>query len=459
MKKRQVKSIRLGLVSGVILGAILLMCRPAHATPTIIGALNNFDVYNETPDCEQGFEIELHGVSTADIVSTYGNSDYGIPHEVDVPGGVRVRYESVWDGSVFVTCTPVSAPEHFGVTLRRPASTIEYNWLTADPANPGMLTRSGTPVTLPQPVPTIDTSGPTPFVRTTMTNGTAGSDAVWVRRYGRAFNREVQLDELLVDNPVVMDTPALTGQFELVDGGASLLDDEPLTAGDAANIFVIEVYQYTGPYDDSHTPSCTGQCAGTMGALIGTVMTATNLAEQTAAAATSAACTGDCGGDGVVTVNELVVCVNMALGGGNACPACDANGDGMVTINEIVAAVNAALGGCPTPPVTFTEIQQTMFTPRCAMPGCHDAASKMGNLDLTAGSSYAQLVNVPPNIPSAAQAGLLRVSPGSPDTSFLMIKLQGPPPVEGSRMPLTGAPLSTDQIALIRDWILQGANP
>jgi len=60
------------------------------------------------------------------------------------------------------------------------------------------------------------------------------------------------------------------------------------------------------------------------------------------------ACVGDCNGDGSVTVNELILMVNIALGilPPSACPAGDANHDGNVTITEIIAAVNNALNGC-----------------------------------------------------------------------------------------------------------------
>ncbi len=60
-------------------------------------------------------------------------------------------------------------------------------------------------------------------------------------------------------------------------------------------------------------------------------------------------CLGDCGGDGEVTVDELIIMVNAALGNAPAsqCPAGDRNSDGEITIDEIVAAVSNALGGCP----------------------------------------------------------------------------------------------------------------
>ena len=60
-------------------------------------------------------------------------------------------------------------------------------------------------------------------------------------------------------------------------------------------------------------------------------------------------CVGDCNGDGQVTVNELIVMVNIALGNAplSQCTAGDANTDGEITINEIIAAVNNTLSGCP----------------------------------------------------------------------------------------------------------------
>ena len=172
-------------------------------------------------------------------------------------------------------------------------------------------------------------------------------------------------------------------------------------------------------------------------------------------------CDGDCNGDGSVTVNELVVCVTMALGTSDACHACDGNGDGTVTINEIIAAVNAALNGCAAlPTVTLAQIQQTIFTPLCATLGCHSGPSPTGSLSLEDGQSHGQLVNVPPIVTLAAQAGQLRVDPGHPENSFLLVKVSGTPPLgEGSPMPLTGNALTPAQIEMIRDWILEGANP
>jgi hypothetical protein len=62
-------------------------------------------------------------------------------------------------------------------------------------------------------------------------------------------------------------------------------------------------------------------------------------------------CVGDCNGDMVVTVDELLTMVNIALGNANvsACTAGDANGNGQITVDEILTAVNNALNGCLVP--------------------------------------------------------------------------------------------------------------
>jgi hypothetical protein len=54
---------------------------------------------------------------------------------------------------------------------------------------------------------------------------------------------------------------------------------------------------------------------------------------------------GDCNGDGLVTIDDLVRAVAVALGTANVstCPAADLDGNGIVTIAELIAAVRAAL--------------------------------------------------------------------------------------------------------------------
>lgn len=64
---------------------------------------------------------------------------------------------------------------------------------------------------------------------------------------------------------------------------------------------------------------------------------------------TGRACIGDCDGDGSVSIGELVVGVNIALGQAalDRCPAFEEGGDGMLTVDRLLLGVNAALSGCP----------------------------------------------------------------------------------------------------------------
>jgi len=59
-------------------------------------------------------------------------------------------------------------------------------------------------------------------------------------------------------------------------------------------------------------------------------------------------CPGDCTNDAAVSVEELILGVNIALGNADVgdCSALDSNGSGTIDVNELVSAVNAALQGC-----------------------------------------------------------------------------------------------------------------
>jgi len=81
---------------------------------------------------------------------------------------------------------------------------------------------------------------------------------------------------------------------------------------------------------------------------------ATILAAAIAAPA-AAQCPADCNGDMEVTVDELVIAMNIALGAAalDDCTAADTNGDGAVTVDEVVAAIDTALKGCSGQPGAF----------------------------------------------------------------------------------------------------------
>ena len=79
----------------------------------------------------------------------------------------------------------------------------------------------------------------------------------------------------------------------------------------------------------------------------------------------AAQCVGDCAGDGEVTINDLIVGVNIALGDQpvSNCPAF-ANQEGEVTIAQLIRGVNNAQNGCPaTPTPTATPSATPTDTP------------------------------------------------------------------------------------------------
>jgi hypothetical protein len=171
-------------------------------------------------------------------------------------------------------------------------------------------------------------------------------------------------------------------------------------------------------------------------------------------------CSGDCNGDGRITVSEIVLAVNIVLARTelSACPSADGDGDGGVSISDVVRAVNGSLLGCVAPlaPV-FADIQARVFSPRCAESFCHDATTRAGDLSLDEDAAFAELVGVAADNAAARAAGLLRVAAGDPSASFLIVKLGDPSAEFGSRMPLVGTALSSQEIAAISEWIADGA--
>ena len=126
-------------------------------------------------------------------------------------------------------------------------------------------------------------------------------------------------------------------------------------------------------------------------------------------------------------------------------PRCSRSAPFCRYVGLIVAAVFYGCAG-DGPPVSdtsgeFAQIQTTIFNPNCLGAGCHNSQSQAGGLDLSQGVSYDELVGITPENPVAAARGLVRVEPFDPANSFLIVKLVGPPPGEGTRMPQGMNPL------------------
>ncbi len=73
------------------------------------------------------------------------------------------------------------------------------------------------------------------------------------------------------------------------------------------------------------------------------------------------ACTGNCNGDGQVTIDEIIVGVNMALGllPLTVCPIFDRDGSGAIEIDELIAAIDSSQRGCPITPASGTASPTT----------------------------------------------------------------------------------------------------
>ena len=139
-----------------------------------------------------------------------------------------------------------------------------------------------------------------------------------------------------------------------------------------------------------------------------------------------------------------------AVGVSLVAAACAGNGAGLDANGQPIGT-----GGGTPPPLTadFQSIQDNIFTPICTH--CHSGAGAPEGLELDAAHSYALLVGIPSN----EDASRLRVQPGAPDESYLVLKLEGSPAIVGAQMPFGGPPLPQASIDVVRAWIANGALP
>jgi len=140
-------------------------------------------------------------------------------------------------------------------------------------------------------------------------------------------------------------------------------------------------------------------------------------------------------------------------------------GNGSATLRAVATDVNGNVGSSgiltvsvvnAAPAATLTQIQQVVFSPRCA--GCHNGSQPPGgalpgSLDLRAGSSFASLVGVP----SIEQPTRTRVAVNEPESSYLILKLEGAAGISGARMPFGGPFLDPATIDEVKSWIGAGA--
>jgi hypothetical protein len=119
--------------------------------------------------------------------------------------------------------------------------------------------------------------------------------------------------------------------------------------------------------------------------------------------------------------------------------------DSKVPIADSLEIHISVLGTIHT--VSFSSQIQPIFNSQCT--NCHGGS---GGLTITAGASYNNMVNVDAQ---SSCTSLKRVLPNNANNSVLYRKVSGT--TCGNRMP-GGVPMNADEIALIQDWINQGAN-
>lgn len=312
--------------SRALLLALVAAPIAVHAqTVTMFGALANFDVLNDTGQDAHGFEIELDGISPANVPYYFSATRYGGPQIVPIQNGVVVRYSSPWDPvkQQFTITTVVPASftptfghscvltnivgcDHYGVVATVNPTNVIYRWLVADPNNLGaLMPYAGPNVSIPQPTVTVvppqqigaapnvvfqiqvPPPPPPPVPKPVPQFG----DAQWVKVYKTELQREVGLDELVDDNPIVPQDPGLleTGwkllQFNPTSNGNSgiLRNQGGLGSGSHSVLRRYEHYKYSGAYNPTdHSaacidPTCATPGAGEVGDFIGAQNAAVNV--------------------------------------------------------------------------------------------------------------------------------------------------------------------------------------
>lgn len=94
-------------------------------------------------------------------------------------------------------------------------------------------------------------------------------------------------------------------------------------------------------------------------------------------------CFGDCNDDGAVTVDEILVMIEIALGPQPLanCTQGDINGDAQISVDELLVAVGLALTGCPPPgeptpsPAATSSATATVATPSATVAASPAAAT------------------------------------------------------------------------------------
>lgn len=310
--------------------ALVLLASPiaAHAqSASIFGQLGNFDAANFEGQDAFGFEVQLEGVQASELTQSWTGNKFGNPKIVPYATGVYVRYQSPYDAVAqrFTVATVPHAPntafagtcymgslaywqagcDHFGVHMAytaQPTATA-YRWMFADPANPGQLIASANNIFVPTPVytwlpPATPAAPPVLVAEIRLPDPPPApvpqyGDATWVKVFKTELAREVALDELTGDNPIVpQDATQVETAWKLMQAsppgarkqrGKHVNQGAP-NSGSRSVIRRYETYTYTGAYNPvTHEAMCGGDAtcnspmAGELGDMQVVQMAAANI--------------------------------------------------------------------------------------------------------------------------------------------------------------------------------------
>ncbi|MBY0111576.1 MAG: immunoglobulin domain-containing protein [Phycisphaerales bacterium] len=218
----------------------------ANAAITTIGGLSNFDCPNNTGEICDEFEIELEGPQVEDVYYTWGNYNYGKPaiSRNATLTGTLLTYKLAGHQ------TNPGAIEHFGVTLRA------INLLTATTCrwkHNGAVVSSGQfaspPIIIPQTQEVENPENPEQEIEVETIeppeNPENPEQGVWIRRYYVSVPREVNLGELMPDDPLIVNSTPIEPETELMEPGQTRTHTEVLHPEDdlQSMVLVVETYQ------------------------------------------------------------------------------------------------------------------------------------------------------------------------------------------------------------------------
>lgn len=294
-------------LSRLAVTAALVVIVQAAPAVTTIGSLSNFDAVNDTGGETHGFEIEIEGLHSTDVLYEFGGpwSRYGDPVKQDTATGVIVRWAAAWNpgSSTYSTSTPLAAAgispgghdcysggpignyltsgcEHFGVSLGKAQGNTTYRWLVGDatgnlvggpnvrlPApifnvapNPNPAQPAIVQAVIPAPIPENEVEG----------DDGRFSDAMWMKRIKTQFETddEIKLEQLVngddpnlalfnVESETEYEWYLIQSRRGVDDSGEHVMD---INAQKPNVAIRYEFYEFIGTYDpESHEAWCSDE--------------------------------------------------------------------------------------------------------------------------------------------------------------------------------------------------------